>query len=175
MLRRDLTLDGSEPLWALAAASTKAGRAHDVPLLPAVVELVRGTPRLGAAGLVFTTTGETPISGYSRMKRRLDRLMLDKLRKAAEERGDDPTEVELAPWRLHDLRRTAASTMARLGFPPHVVAAVLNHAPGSTQGITAIYNRYRYGDEKRRALEAWAGHVAALTSPALANVVALRA
>ena len=61
--------------------------------------------------------------------------------------------------------------MARLGHPPHVVAAVLNHAPGATQGITAVYNRHRYDDEKRAALDAWARHVRRITDGATADVV----
>ncbi len=54
------------------------------------------------------------------------------------------------------------TSMARLNCPPHVLASILNHSPGTTQGITAIYNRYRYEDEKRVALEAWARHAMAL-------------
>ena len=57
------------------------------------------------------------------------------------------------------MRRTAASGMARLDHPPHVVGAILNHSPGGTQGITAVYNRHRYGDEKRTALSAWARQI----------------
>ena len=82
-------------------------------------------PRLHEGELAFSTTGLTAPSGWSRAKARLDRL----------------SSVE--GWRLHDLRRTAASAMARLGHPPYVVAAVLNHSPGAIQGITVVYNRHR--------------------------------
>ena len=64
--------------------------------------------------------------------------------------------------------------MARLGHPPHVVAAVLNHSPGSLMGITAVYNRHRYTDEKRAALDAWARHVGRLVNGTTAKVVTLR-
>jgi integrase len=79
----------------------------------------------------------------------------------------------VAGWRLHDLRRTTASAMARLGHPPHVVAAILNHSPGSTQGITAIYNRHRYGDEKRAALAAWGRELERVLGRGDAKVVAI--
>jgi integrase len=63
-----------------------------------------------------------------------------------------------APWVLHDCRRTAASGMARLGVPPHVVEAVLNHKSGQVRGVAAVYNRYSYAAEKREALALWAEH-----------------
>jgi hypothetical protein len=63
--------------------------------------------------------------------------------------------------------------MARLGHPPHVVAAILNHSPASTQGITAIYNRHRYGDEKRAALAAWSRELERVIGRGGAQVVAI--
>jgi len=89
--------------------------------------------------------------------------------------GDDPDKVE-APkhWTLHDLRRTAASGMAGLGIAPHVVEAVLNHKSGSIKGVSAVYNRYNYAEEKRAALEAWGRYLETLISGApAANVVEL--
>ena len=65
----------------------------------------------------------------------------------------------MAGWWLHDLRRTAASTMARLGTPPHVIERVLNHISGSQSGVAGIYNRYGYLPEKRQALEQWSRHL----------------
>jgi site-specific recombinase XerC len=162
MARPELHLSEGAALWTLSASRVKAGRVHDVPLVPAVVEIIEGVPEIvvdakteTTSPRVFTMSGK-PLSAFSAAKRRLDALMLVELRKAARERGENPDQVELAPWRLHDLRRTGASNLARMGFPPHLLAAVLNHSPGGTQGITAVYNRYRYGDEKRAALAAWA-------------------
>jgi integrase len=180
MARPELDLAADAALWTLSAARVKAGRVHDVPLVPAVVEIIKGVPeimidaRTGATSPILFTMSGKPLSAFSAAKRRLDALMLAELSKAAKEGGEDPDQVELAPWRLHDLRRTGASNLARMGFPPHVLAAVLNHSPGATQGITAIYNRYRYGDEKRDALAAWARHVLGLVEQRPANVVALR-
>lgn len=142
--------------WTLPREQTKADRQHTVPLSDLALEVLGALPRLHDGDLAFSTTGTTAPSGWSRAKARLDRL----------------SGVE--GWRLHDLRRTAASTMARLGHPPHVVAAVLNHAPGAVQGITAVYNRHRYDDEKRAALDAWARHLQRITDGTSGEVVELR-
>ena len=69
----------------------------------------------------------------------------------------------LEPWRLHDLRRTAATRMGDLGVQPHVVEAVLNHVSGSKAGVAGVYNRAAYRDEKRAALALWADRVTELT------------
>ena len=66
-----------------------------------------------------------------------------------------------APWPGSGIRRTS-------------LARVLNHTPGATQGITAVYNRFRYDDEKRAALDAWARHIDRLVNGATAEVVELR-
>jgi integrase len=78
------------------------------------------------------------------------------------------------PWRLHDLRRTAASGMARLGVALHVIEKVLGHESGAISGVAAIYNRHGYDREKRDALAAWASHVAALVDHADAGEVSNR-
>ena len=106
---------------------------------------------------MFSTNGRTAPSGWGNAKARLDRLS------------------GVAGWRLHDLRRCAASGIARMGHPPHVVAAILNHTPGALMGVTAIYNRFKYDDEKRAALDAWARHIRRITEGTTAEVVALRA
>jgi hypothetical protein len=65
--------------------------------------------------------------------------------------------------------------MARLGVPVHVIEAVLNHRSGEVSGVTAVYNRHSYLPEKRRALDAWAGHVMQLIGEEPSeNVVARR-
>ena len=77
-------------------------------------------------------------------------------------------------WRLHDLRRTAASGMARLGINLPVIEKVLNHTSGSFRGIVGVYQRHSFADEKRAALEAWGSFVTSLVNddPAT-NVVPL--
>lgn len=76
-------------------------------------------------------------------------------------------------WTLHDLRRTAATGMAKLKISPHVTDKVLNHVSGTISGVAAIYNRFEYLDERRDALDAWSRHVGNLIVPADTNVITL--
>jgi integrase len=76
-------------------------------------------------------------------------------------------------WTLHDLRRTAATGMAKLKIFPHVTDKVLNHVSGTISGVAAIYNRFEYLDERRDALDAWSRHVGNLIVPADTNVITL--
>lgn len=72
--------------------------------------------------------------------------------------------VAVAPWRIHDLRRTAATGMAALVHAPHVIEAVLNHTSGSRGGLVAVYQHYQYRTERRAALNDWGAHVAAVVA-----------
>lgn len=149
--------------WIIPAARSKNGDEHTVPLPEVALNILAGVGRIkGKAGLLFTTNGESPVSGFTRAKGRLDRLM-------AEIAG-----AEIEPFTVHDLRRTAATGMAGLGFPPHIVEAVLNHRSGTRRGVAGVYNRFDYAHEKRQALEAWARHVLTLAGEREAdNVVEL--
>jgi integrase len=174
---REISQDGT--IWTISSERTKNGEAHDVPLSPAAQRLVAGLPKVKAEKkpeFLFTTTGKTPVSGYSNAKERLDAVMLAIARKEAEGAGADPEEeVMIESWRLHDLRRTTASGMARLGIAVHVIEAVLNHKGGAISGVAAAYNRHSYLPEKREALDRWAAHVERLVSGEEdENVVALR-
>ncbi|WP_267386182.1 site-specific integrase [Sphingomonas sp. GC_Shp_3] len=150
----------NEGIWCLPGERAKNGLDHLVPLSSlATAEF----DSLGwkHRGLAFTTTGETAISGFSKIKARLDGLMLTELQKIeierAEAASEAPHEITLAPWRLHDLRRTGTTRMQRLGFPIEVTERVINHHQGgSVAGLRGIYNLYEYLDEKTRALQAWA-------------------
>jgi integrase len=166
-------LDMAGAVWHLPAARTKNKRATDVPLAEQAVVILEGLMR--RSPLVFPAaysrdghTEPRPVSGFGRAKERLDKLMLAELRKA------DP-EAVLAPWRLHDLRRTAASGMARLGVAVHVVEALLNHKSGTISGVAAVYNRHDYAAEKRAAAQAWANYLDSLTAERPANVVPIHA
>ena len=77
---------------------------------------------------------------------------------------------------LDDLRRTAASGMAALGFQPHVIERVLNHVSGAQGGLTGVYQRHDYREERKRAIMAWGAHVMQIVSAdkAASNVVRLR-
>jgi hypothetical protein len=76
-----------------------------------------------------------------------------------------PAVAGVAPWVVHDLRRTAASGMARLGINLPVIEKVLNHAGGSFAGIVGVYQRHEFADEKRAALQQWADYVERLVRP----------
>jgi len=136
--------------WTIPAHVAKNGREHVVPLPDAAWRILEEVPRTSSP-LVFTTTGSTPLSGFHKVRYRVAET-LDTMRA---EDGKEPLE----PWTLHDLRRTAASHMARLRVAPHVIEAVLNHVSGQVSGIAAIYNRHTYEGEKREALETWAEYL----------------
>ena len=135
---QDIDLDTA--LWTIPRELTKGDRAHEVPLSQPAIEIVASLPKVNHS-LVFTTNGKVPVAGFSNAKRRLDELS------------------KVTDWRLHDLRRTAASGMARLGVAPHVVEKVLAHKSGTITGVAAIYNRHAYQAEKRDALDSWAAEV----------------
>lgn len=167
-----------ERLWTIPKARVKNNSEHDVPLSDAALAIIDAIPKVvGDAGhvYVFTTTGNSPVSGWSRAKNNLDKAMLDIARQEAEEAGDDPAAVTIPEWRLHDLRRTAASGMARLGINLPVIEKVLNHTSGSFAGIVGVYQRHQFSDEKRAALDAWARFVASVVDKPGGNVVPLRA
>lgn len=153
-------------LWHLTADRTKNGRAHDVPLSQTVRDVLAGIDRIeGRPGFIFTTTGNSPVSGFFKARASLAVAMEQA---AARELG---TEVEIPRWTFHDLRRTAATGMARLGIPVRVTEAVLNHVSGTGGGIVAVYQRHDYADEKRQALDAWARFVLSLVEGKADNVV----
>lgn len=155
-------------LWRLPAARTKNGRAHAVPLSESVQEILLAFPRIkSAAGYVFTTSGDTPVSGFHKAREHLARRMTEI---AAKESGQP---VVIAHWTFHDLRRTAATGMARMGVPVRVTEAVLNHVSGTGGGIVAVYQRHDFADEKRAALDAWARLVLQLVKGSGDNVVRL--
>lgn len=135
--------------WTIPAERAKNGVVHDVPLSEPVLFILKSLPRFADSDLVFTTTGNTPVTGLGKAKQRMDEAL-------------DTNE-----WWLHDLRRTAASGMARIGVPPHVIEKVLNHKSGIISGVAAVYNRYSYANEKREALEQWAAALQATTSSAM--------
>lgn len=150
-------LDGDEPTWEIPSTRTKNKRPHLVPLAPPAATLVTGRPEVDDAGYLFTTTGETPLSGFSKAKRRVDEWIAVERAKA----GLAP----MTPWTLHDLRRTMVTMMnEHLEIPPHVVEACVNHISGSAKaGVAGVYNRAIYLRERREAFNAWGEFVVRLT------------
>lgn len=136
-------IDFDKRLWTLPSRRAKNGRQHTVPITDAMLAVLRKVPRFLGSDYVFTTTGKTPVSGFGRLKERLDKAMPENTK----------------PWINHDLRRTMSTNMAMLGVPQPVTEALLNHRTGVVSGVAAVYNVYSYADEKREALDEWSQHV----------------
>lgn len=155
--------------WTIPAARTKNGDEHSLTLPRAARGILGSMEGIQSrAGYLFTTTGDSPVSGFTRAKGRLDKLMVE----ISSEGQLEPIAIDA--FTLHDLRRTAATGMAGLGFPPHVVEAVLNHRSGTRRGVAGVYNRFDYAAEKRDALEAWGRYVLALVEGQSGNVVQMQ-
>ena len=164
----DGELQGDE--WHLPADRTKNKRAHMVPITAAVREALDTIERIdGPAGLYHTTNGRTPLSGYNKGRG----YLADRMMQIASHEAGKP--VEIPHWTFHDLRRTAATNMARIGIPVRVTEAVLNHVSGTGGGIVGVYQRHDYADEKRQALEAWGKFVVLLVMGKAGNVVRMEA
>jgi len=154
--------------WTLPKERTKNDKQHQVPLSDAVIEILASVPRIRGKDFVFTMNGEKPVCGFDRAKARVDALMREALGKPADGR-EAP-----ARWTLHDLRRTFASGLARLGINLPLIEKSLNHTSGSFAGIVGVYQRHSFADEKRTAFDTWARFVETLVSgKAPANVVRL--
>jgi integrase len=97
--------------------------------------------------LVFTTTGKTPISGFSKIKAKLDKLS------------------QVADWTLHDFRRAGVSHLARMGFSPIVADKLLAHLPKALSNVARTYQRHDFADERKAALQAWAVFVLRCAKP----------
>ena len=136
-------IDLEKRLWTLPSQRAKNGRQHTVPITDATLDVLRRVPRFLGSDYVFTTTGKSPVSGFGRVKKRLDKALPE---------GSEP-------WIIHDLRRTMSTNMAMMGVPQPVTEALLNHKTGVVSGVAAIYNVYSYADEKREALHRWNQHL----------------
>ncbi len=144
-------LDLAAHLWVLPRERAKNNVEHTVPLSAPVLAIVERLPRIsGGPSYLFTTTGNSHVSGFSKTKIALDKLL------AAD--GGSP----YLHWTFHDLRRTAATGMARLGVNLPVVEKVLNHVSGAFRGVAGVYNRHSFDIERRKALETWGTFVEGL-------------
>jgi integrase len=135
-------VDLDHRVWTLPGVRTKNDRPHIVQLSDRAVAVIGAQPRLGQ--VVFSRNGVTPIGDFSSQKRKLDDL------------------CGVSHWRLHDLRRSAVSGMARLGVAPHVADKILNHVAGTISGVAAVYQRHEFMNERRDALERWGAYVESL-------------
>jgi integrase len=156
-------IDLEKELWTIPSERMKGGVAHEVPLSEAASELLGSLPRFsgkGTGSFVFTTTsGSRPVSGFSKVKDRIDAIMATNVGAA------------LPGWRFHDLRRTMRTHLGGLPIPSDVAEMVIAHRQA---GMRAVYDLHGYRDEKRRALELWAGRLMLIVEPRPGgNVVSL--
>lgn len=139
-------LDLEKGTFEIPAASGKTRNAQVVPLSDAAQMIIDGLPNWNRGDFLFSTTGgEVPISGYTQGKNRLDKLIAEARTKAG------ITET-MPNWTYHDLRRSAATHLARMGERQEIIERVLGHV---VPGIAGVYNRYSYLEEKRSALAKW--------------------
>jgi integrase len=135
-------IDLNRQLINLPRERVKNNRAHEIPLSPQAIRLIQGLPRNSERYAL--SLGGGLMNGFGKLKARLDKA------------------CGVADWTLHDLRRTVASGMARLGVALPVIEKVLNHVSGSFAGVVGIYQRHDFAGEKRAALDLWGSHIAAL-------------
>jgi integrase len=154
--------------WALPGARTKPKRPLTVHLSRPAVAILRPLAEqrekvqaLKESPFVFVGANGSRIESFSHMKEALDAAM-------AAEAGEPPE-----PFQLRDLRRTAATIMARLGTAPHVVEKLLNHAGAEALGgpLAAVYNTYGYDDARIEALDRLGDFITTTAEP---NVIPLR-
>jgi len=136
-------VDLEKAVWTLPGSRTKNGKPHIVHLSQPAVRTISGRPT--TTTYVFAS-GPTRLGGFSDRKLELDR------------------KSQVSGWRLHDLRRTAVSGMARLGVAPHIADKILNHTSGTISGVAAVYQRHEFMEERKEALNLWGEHVARLSA-----------
>ena len=138
-------LDTERRAVEIPASRYKTKRPHVFPLSDPAWKIAQALPNWNGGECMFSTTsGAVPVSGFSKAKARLDEII------AKQGAKDDLTPMD--PWTVHDIRRSVATHMARLGVPQEHIERVLGHV---VQGVAGTYNRYSYMDEKRAALETW--------------------
>jgi integrase len=147
----------AQPQLNLPGERTKNSRPHIVPLAPPALAILTAQPRTG--DLVFSAA-KGGFQNWSRHKNALDARIT--------EREGKP----LAPWRLHDFRRSMSTWLHENGTPPHVVETLLAHVSGHKAGVAGVYNHAPYLAERRRWLTRWGEHITGLPA---SKVVPLRA
>ena len=147
-------LDLAQRVWTLPKSRTKNAKAHVVHLSKQSMAVLTRADQPGS--YVFSLLGTKPFQEFSRAKRRLDQLS------------------GVTGWRLHDLRRTCVSGMARLGITPHVADKILNHQAGTISGVAAVYQRHDFLAERQGALDVWGAHVERILGVSQERRIALK-
>lgn len=151
-LRKEYVVEPTEesehPCIRLPSTLTKNGREHLFPIGPLAMSALASALPKEDTGLLFPARGKprTSFNSWSKCKATLDKL------------------ASIAPWTLHDLRRTFATDLAQMGVAPHVVERLINHVTGTISGVSAIYNRATYMKEMADAVQLWENKLVSLLS-----------
>jgi integrase len=146
-------LHQQEGIWILPAERAKNARVHVMPLASEAWAILATVPRWRDGAFVFGR--KAGFQAWSLNKRLLDHR------------------VDLAPWVIHDIRRSVATGMAEIGILPHVIEAVLSHVSGHKAGIAGVYNKASYEREMKSALALWADHVRSLVEGSERKIIPL--
>lgn len=152
-------LDHDAGTWTLPPERSKNKRAHTLPLPSAAWDIIKGVPHLAHRDHLFGVRADSGFCDWHAAKVALDQKL-----------GDS-----VAPFLLHDLRRTTATKLADMGVQPHVIEQILNHQSGHKSGIAGVYNRSSYEREVKAALALWADRVRVLTEGGERKIVPLPA
>jgi integrase len=137
-------LNLSKRIWTIPKTRTKNAKAHIVHLSKQALAVLKRADQQGP--MVFSPLGKKTFQDFTHAKRLLDQLS------------------GVTGWRIHDLRRTCVSGMARLGVAPHVADKILNHQTGTISGVAAVYQRHEFLAERQAALDLWGAHIAKILS-----------
>jgi integrase len=158
-------------LWTVPPERFKSDATHLVPLSGDVMALLKTLPRWKGDFLFSSTGGKKPVNGFSKAKQQLDRRMLLTLKALARKRGDNPRNIVLPPFVLHDLRRTMRTRLSSLRVVDEVAEMVIGHG---RKGIQRVYDQHQYLPEIREALDRWAALLRGIAEQPSSNVVPLR-
>ena len=151
-----IEISATEAQIELPPHRTKNGHAHLVPISDEAAAVLAGAPRWQDREHVFGSGALRGFQGWSIAKSELDGRIAEARKKAG---STEP----MAHWTVHDIRRSFVTHVGERGFAaPHVIEAIVNHVSGAKAGVAGVYNKAQYLDERRKALTAWAAHVAKL-------------
>ncbi len=170
-LARIEDFDLEERVWTIPPEreGTKGDDAHVLPITAEIEAIVKACPH--KRGFIFSTTGgEKPLYLGDKLKKQLDAIALEELRKEAIDSGADTADIRIDSWVIHDLRRTMRTGLSSLAIPEGdlVRELVIGH---KQKGVHGIYDVYAYIDEKRVALELWSAKLEGIVNPPVGNVV----
>jgi integrase len=166
-------IDYEKKQWSIPAERAKTEETFILPLSDTMITILKSLPTFKSGGYLFSTSwGEWPVNGYSTAKKTLDKKMRRILKALARKFGQDPDRFVLKPWRFHDLRRTMRTGLSALPIANEVREMLISH---KQPGIKAVYDQFKYEDEKRQALLLWERRLMGIVKPVSADVIDLAA